>query len=180
MAGPIMTEQVQNARDDSADFETTVSDQDRLDLRVWLRLLTCSNLIEGQVRRQLRESFETTLPRFDILAQLDRAPGGLTMGELSRRTMVTNGNVTGLVNRLESEKLVARATDADDHRVQHVRLTAAGSRAFSAMADTHRGWIEAMTAGMNGKSLGQLYGLLGALKESLLAYPAGTAKGGRG
>lgn len=170
----------QTARDGSADYETTVSDQDRLDLRVWLRLLTCSNLIEGHVRRRLRESFNTTLPRFDILAQLDRAPGGLTMGDLSRRTMVTNGNVTGLVNRLEAEKLVVRATDADDHRVQQVRLTAAGSRAFGQMAETHHSWIETMTAGMDGKSLARLYGLLGALKESLLEYPAETVKGGKG
>ena len=175
-----MAGQARSARNGSADFETTVSDQDRLDLRVWLRLLTCSNLIEGHVRRRLRESFNTTLPRFDILAQLDRAPGGLTMGELSRRMMVTNGNVTGLVNRLEAEKLVARATDADDHRVQHVRLTGAGSRAFGLMAEGHRGWIETMTAGMNGKSLARLYGLLGALKESLLEYPADTVKGGKG
>ena len=90
------------------DFETGLSDDDRLELRVWLRLLACTNRIDQGVRRGLREAFEITLPRFDLLAQLDRASDGLTMGELSRRLMVTNGNVTGLIDRLVGEGLVER------------------------------------------------------------------------
>ena len=69
----------------------------RSELRLWLRLLTCTTLIEGEVRRRLRQEFDVTLPRFDLMAQLDKAPGGMTLGELSRRMMVSNGNVTGLV-----------------------------------------------------------------------------------
>src|ERR1700738_5660109 len=63
------------------------------ELRLWLRLLTCTTLIEGEVRRRLRQEFDVTLPRFDLMAQLDKAPGGMTLGELSRRVMVSNGNV---------------------------------------------------------------------------------------
>ena len=83
-----------------ADRESAAASADKLELRVWLRLLTCTNLIERHVRAKLRESFATTLPRFDLLAQLDRAPDGLAMGELSSRLMVTNGNVTALADAL--------------------------------------------------------------------------------
>lgn len=159
-------------RAETADFETTVSEADGLDLRAWLRLLTCSNLIEGNVRRGLRESFETTLPRFDVLAQLERAPDGLTMGELSRRLMVTGGNVTGLTARLVSEGLVEREADARDHRVQRVRLTATGARVFAQWAGAHRDWIANMTAGVDQKDMARLYDLLGKLKASVLESTA--------
>src|SRR5437016_12292923 len=91
------------------DAETKVAERPadhEAELRLWLRLLTCTTLIEGEVRRRLREHFDVTLPRFDLLAQLDRAPNGITLGELSQRMMVTNGNITGLVDRLEDQGLV--------------------------------------------------------------------------
>ena len=75
-------------------------------LRVWLQLLTCTTLIERHVRERLRERFDITLPRFDMMAQLDREPRGLKMSELSRRLMVTGGNVTGLTDQLVAEGLV--------------------------------------------------------------------------
>src|SRR6478735_2858684 len=90
----------------------TSAEQGTASLRSWLRLLECSTLVEGEVRRRLRDEFDTTLPRFDLLAQLDlaqreRVPG-LTMSELSRRLMVTNGNLTSLVERLVHERLISR------------------------------------------------------------------------
>ena len=116
------------------------------DLRIWLRLLACTNLIESRVRKGLRERFQTTLPRFDLLAQLDRAADGLTMGELSRRLMVSNGNVTGLIDRLVAEGLVERRPDETDRRAQRVRLTGTGKRTFDAMTPVHQAWIaEALT-----------------------------------
>src|SRR3546814_9820640 len=93
----------------SNDRETAASRDDKLELRLWLRLLTCSSLIERDVRNALRERFDTTLPRFDLLAQLDRAPDGLTMSELSARMMVSNGNITGLTDRLVDEGPIGRA-----------------------------------------------------------------------
>jgi DNA-binding MarR family transcriptional regulator len=104
----------------SADFESGVGTADRMELRVWLRLLTCCNLIESKVRQRLNQTFETTLPRFDILAQLERAGAPISMSELSRRMMVTNGNITGLVERLVAEGLVDRTAAAKDRRVQMV------------------------------------------------------------
>jgi DNA-binding MarR family transcriptional regulator len=160
--------------DDSAtarkgDYETAVSADDHLDVRIWLRLLTCTNMIEGRVRRNLREEFDFTLPRFDLLAQLDRAETGLTMGELSRRLMVSNGNVTGLIDRLVGEGLVARKPAPADRRAQMVTLTAAGRKAFDAMWPQHQRWINAMLAGLNRKELEALFALLGKLKQSLAA-----------
>ena len=98
-------------------------------LRLWLRLLTCTQLVEKQVRTQLRERFDTTLPRFDLMAQLERAPDGLKMNELSRRMMVTGGNVTGITDQLVAEGLVDRVDVAGDRRAYRVRLTAQGPQA---------------------------------------------------
>lgn len=149
------------------DRESALVSDDKLELKLWLRLLTCSNLIEGEVRARLREAFATTLPRFDLLAQLDRAPDGLTMGELSSRLMVSNGNVTGLTDALEGEGLVSRAPEPNDRRSLRIRLTAAGKRAFDAMTPTHEQWIDQMVGGLSRAEMAHLLELLGKLKQSV-------------
>ena len=145
----------------------------REQLRLWLRLLACTNLIESRVRSRLRQDFGTTLPRFDMLAQLDAAgadaPNGLTMGELSRRLMVTNGNLTGLTERLVQEGLVRRKSSAKDRRQQRVSLTPQGRRALAAMAGDHKRWIDAMFTGLDAQEVTQLYQLMGRLKDSVQA-----------
>ena len=150
----------------AADREAATSQDDRLDLRTWLRLLTCTTLVERTVRARLRDKFDTTLPRFEVLAQLDRAPDGLAMGELSARLMVTNGNVTGLVDRLVTDGLVERHAAADDRRRAVVRLSPAGRRAFDRMAPAHAAWIADMFAGLDREASASLYGLLADLKQS--------------
>ena len=152
-----------------SDYETALSTDDRLELRLWLRLLTCSNLIDGRVRRGLRDQFDTTLPRFDLLAQLDRAPGGLSLSELSRRLMVSNGNMTGLVERLAAEGLIESRPQADDRRAQLVRLTAAGKRVFDAMTPIHEAWIAEMLKDLDRRDMALLYALLGKLKRAVAA-----------
>lgn len=152
---------------DRTDRESGLARDDKLELRVWLRLLTCANLVEGQVRNGLRETFEITLPRFDLLAQLDRAPDGLTMGELSNRLMVSNGNVTGLTERLVSEGLVARLPSTRDRRESRVKLTAQGKRIFDRMTPVHERWIDELFAGLSRTEMAQLLELLGKLKSSL-------------
>lgn len=138
-------------------------------LRLWLRLLTCAHHIEAGVRDGLRREFDTTLPRFDVLAALDRFPEGLTMGELSRWLLVSNGNVTGLVTRLESEGLIEKVRSAKDRRSTRVKLTAAGAKAFAGMAEAHEGWIDQLFAGLEPAEAEQLLELLGTLKDSLAA-----------
>jgi DNA-binding MarR family transcriptional regulator len=153
----------------ATDRESALARDDKLELRVWLRLLTCSNLIEGRVRAGLREDFSITLPRFDLLAQLDRAADGLTMGELSDRLMVSNGNITGLVERLVGEGLIARAPSPGDRRRSRVKLTLAGKRAFDAMTPTHERWIDDLFAGLSRTEMADLLGLLAKLKRSIQA-----------
>ncbi len=142
------------------------------DLRVWLRLLACTNLIETRVRKGLREGFDTTLPRFDLMAQLDRAPDGLTMGELSRLLMVSNGNVTGLIDRLAAEGMVERRPDETDRRAQLVRLTDAGKAAFDAMTPVHENWISHAMTSLNATEKAQLLSLLTKLKSALTGEDA--------
>lgn len=149
--------------------DTTV--EARLALRAWLRLLACSNLIERSVRQQLRDKFETTLPRFDVLAQLDAAAHekrrGLTMSDLSRRLMVTNGNLTSLIERLVRERLVSRTAVATDRRAQLVKLTPQGKAALDAMTPDHQRWIDSMFSALTHDERAQLHHLLGKLKASL-------------
>ncbi|HLJ64927.1 MAG TPA: MarR family transcriptional regulator, partial [Stellaceae bacterium] len=115
------------------DRESALARDSKLELKLWLRLLTCANLIEGEVRSRLRAEFATTLPRFDILAQLDRTPDGLTMGQLSARLMVSNANITGLVDTLVREGQVSRSPEPGDRRALRIRLTDEGKRFFDTM-----------------------------------------------
>lgn len=149
-----------------ADRESGLGRDVRLEIRVWLRLLTCTRLIETAVRAQMRATFGTTLPRFDLLAQLDRAPEGLAMSELSSRLMVTNGNVTGLTDALVREGLVERTPDPKDRRSLRIRLTEAGKREFDAMTPAHALWIDRLMAGLSHAEMTQLLELLGKLKRS--------------
>ncbi len=121
----------------SGDRETAVAEDDNIELRVWLRLLSCTNRIERSVRQELRDSFDVTWPCFDLMSQLERASAGLTMEELSRRLMVTGGNVTGLIDRLVAEGLVQRSPMPNDRRANLVRLTEAGLVAFREMLPRH-------------------------------------------
>lgn len=134
-------------------------------LRLWLRLLTCTQLVEKQVRSQLRERFDTTLPRFDLMAQLERAPDGLKMNELSRRMMVTGGNVTGITDQLVAEGLVARVDVAGDRRAYRVCLTAKGRKLFDEMACQHERWIVEAFSALSEKDVATLHKLLGRVKD---------------
>jgi DNA-binding MarR family transcriptional regulator len=110
-------------------------------LRLWIRLLRASRTIEAELRERLRKEFDTTLPRFDVMAALYRQPEGMLMSDLSRFLLVSNGNVTGIVDRLVSEGLVARARRNGDRRTSMVRLTEAGTEQFRTLAAAHEGWI---------------------------------------
>ncbi|WP_431151697.1 MarR family winged helix-turn-helix transcriptional regulator [Acidovorax facilis] len=134
-------------------------------LRLWLRLLTCTQLIEKQVRSHLRAQFDTTLPRFDLMAQLERAPDGMKMKELSRRMMVTSGNITGITDQLVAEGLVERMDVEGDRRAYLVRLTPQGREQFNTMARQHEQWIVEAFAALGERDIATLYRLLGKVKE---------------
>ncbi|WP_245150615.1 MarR family winged helix-turn-helix transcriptional regulator [Pollutimonas harenae] len=151
------------------DLESRAAPEDHQDLRLWLRMLTCCNLIESELRSRLRTEYETTLPRFDLMAQLLRVPGGMKMSELSRHMMVTNGNITGITDQLEKEGLVERVKVASDRRSSLIRLTTKGKRIFRKMAQSHEEWVRAMLGGLSEKSRNNLFEALGELK--LLAQP---------
>lgn len=155
------------------DRESRLAQSDHEALRLWLRLLTCTSLIETSVRSELRRDFNCTLPRFDLLSQLERHPEGLRMGELSRRMMVTGGNVTGIADQLVKEGLVTREAPPDDRRAFVVRLTPAGRKAFMRMAEAHEAWVARLFAGLLAPERRQLHALLAKLKESVSASARG-------
>ena len=153
--------------DPMVDPESRVHDTHHDALRLWLRLFTCTQLIERVIRARLRRDFNTTLPRFDLMAQLQRNPDGLKMGELSKRLLVTGANVTGITDQLVGEGLVKRESIEGDRRAFSVRLTPKGKRVFDAMAAAHERWVIELTAGMNDSKRNALYSLLGQFKRGL-------------
>jgi DNA-binding MarR family transcriptional regulator len=132
-------------------------------LRLWLRLLRATRTTEAELRERLRTGHDSTLPRFDVLATLDRYPDGLRMSELSAHLKVSNGNVTGIVERLVGEWLAERATVEGDRRAQRVRLTEAGRARFARMAAEHEAWIDQIFAGLDEAELDTMIGLLGRI-----------------
>lgn len=146
------------------------------ELRLWLRLLTCSNLIESEIRTRLRERFDVTLPRFDLMAQLDRAPSGMTLSEVSQRMMVTNGNVTHVVDKLMAAGAITRRASKTDRRAQVISLTEAGRAEFRAMATEHEAWLARLFGGLNPDELRQLMALLARAKASVHAATVGARR----
>ena len=141
------------------DAETKVAETDHKDeLRLWLRLFTCTSLIEAEVRRRLRKQFGETLPRFDLMAQLERVEDGMTLGEVSKRMMVSAGNVTSLVER---------RTDPNDRRSHLIRLTKSGRKHFGRMAAAHQSWVAGLLAGMSHDDMQAAMRELAKVKESV-------------
>lgn len=155
--------------DEVLDVESRLTEDNHQSLKLWLRMLSCTTLIETEIRTRLRTEFGITLPRFDLMAQLDRHPEGLRMGELSKRMMVTSANVTGIVNLLEQEGLVARDAVPGDGRAYSVRLTPAGRRSFKRMAARHEGWIIELMSGLQENERATLMATLSTLKRGLSA-----------
>jgi DNA-binding MarR family transcriptional regulator len=154
------------------DRESAATTGDHHALRLWLRLMTCTQLIEREVRARLRERFNTTLPRFDLMSQLWRWPEGLKMNELSRHLMVTGGNVTGIVDPLQAEGLVERVAEPEDRRAWRVRLTRDGRKAFAEMARAHEEWIVELLEGLTRREQAEIYRLLGQMKRVTLEATA--------
>ena len=148
----------------ATDVETRIASEDHAAIRLWLRMFAANRLIETRMRRLLLERYGTTLPRFDLMAQLERVRGGLKMGELSKRMMVTGGNVTGITDMLEREGLVERVDDPGDRRAWRVKLTPAGRRAFVRMAREHERWIVEAFGALGAREMAAMAGFLGRLK----------------
>ncbi len=157
------------------DLEARIHSEHPEALRLWLRLLTCTQIVEKQVRSQLRERFDTTLPRFDLMAQLERAPDGLKMNELSRRMMVTGGNVTGITDQLVAEGLVDRVDVQGDRRAYRVRLTGKGRKLFHDMAREHEEWVVGAFAGLSNRDVATLHRLLGKVKDYARSHAAAAS-----
>lgn len=118
-------------------------------LRLWVNLLRTTRFVEAELREEMRTMYGSTLPRFDVMSALERHSDGLLMGRLSRQLMVSNGNVTGIVERLVADGLVDRLPVEGDRRATLVRLSPAGSAAFAAMAAEHERWVDRRLAGVD-------------------------------
>lgn len=149
------------------DFESTVGNDEDLEIRLWLRLLSCVSLMEQEIREKLRTTFGITIARFEVLAQLYRVDTGLAMKELSDRLMVSKGNVTGLINRMDEAGLIDRRRNPTDGRAQMVRLTAKGRKLFDTMRPLHNQWFRDMMHGLGHRDMKLLHDLLQTLKLNL-------------
>ena len=155
---------------DAADMEILVQGTrkgQKTQLRLWLRMLSITKLVSQEIRRRLRTEFDATLPQFDLLAQLYREPDGLRLGEISRRTMVTNGNITGLADRLEADGLIQREALDGDRRVTVAKLTRKGRETFAVMAKTHEGWLRELMADVDDPTIDEALSRLAEVKSSV-------------
>ncbi|PHZ84050.1 MarR family winged helix-turn-helix transcriptional regulator [Paremcibacter congregatus] len=153
------------------------TDVDTKKLGLWLRLISNSHMVEKEVRNLFRSEYGVTLPRFDLMSALFREPGGLTMGELSRRLLVSNGNVTGIVERLQKEGLVKRWVLPTDRRIYSVGLTPKGRAEFKDMADSHRQWISGIFGDIEQDELDQMIHTMDRLREVLRERKAQNTEG---
>ena len=149
------------------DLETRARRGDHQALRLWLRLLSCTVRIENKIRLRLRREFNTTLPRFDLMAQLERSSDGLRMNEISRRLMVSGGNVTGITDQLEREGLVARTPCPGDRRAFTVKLTPTGLKRFREMAARNELWIIELLGGLSRDEKEAMIEQLGKVKNHI-------------
>lgn len=136
-------------------------------LRTWLRLLSCETVIEQQLRTLLRQNFSVTLPQFDVLSELERAGDPLTMSQLSKELMVSNGNVTGVIDRLEKTGFVKRVRAEHDRRIQFIELTAKGRKEFNRMASRHERWVAELLSELSMTDMDQLQDLLLKARQSV-------------
>jgi len=134
-------------------------------LRLWIRLLRATHVVEAELRDRLKREFDTTLPRFDVLAALYRERGGMLMSDLSRYLLVSNGNVTGIVDRLVSDGLIVRARREGDRRTSIVRLTEAGVALFERMARAHESWIAELLGSLEEDEVRRLSGMLRSFRS---------------
>lgn len=141
---------------------------------LWRRWQICVHLLDASIRKALRTEFHTTPPRFTLMAQLASAPEGLKMKELSRRMMVTGGNVTSVTDQLVDSGWVVRVSDAGDRRACKVCLTPLGQRQLQRMSRQHEAWVMALFASFSDRDRAMLYALLGKVKDRLEAGPAPT------
>ena len=136
-------------------------------LRLWLRLLKASRLIEDEIRRRLRNEFGSTLPRFDVMSALARAPDGMKMSEISKLLRVSNGNITGIVDKLTEEGLALRVAVPGDRRAHLVRLTPQGQTAFETQAATHEAWVDEILGGLDADDVDGMAQRLDQLNDTL-------------
>ena len=136
-------------------------------LRTWLRLLSCETVIERQLRTLLRQNFSVTLPQFDVLSELERSGDPLTMSQLSKELMVSNGNVTGVIDRLEKTGFVKRVRAEHDRRIQYIELTTKGGYEFDRMASQHERWLADLLSDLSLSEMGKLQQLLLKTRQSV-------------
>ncbi len=165
-----------HANHEALDLETRARKGDHQALRLWLRLLSCTVRIENKIRLRLRREFNTTLPRFDLMAQLERSAGGLRMSELSQRLMVSGGNVTGITDQLEREGFVSRTACPGDRRAFTVKLTDTGLKRFREMAAQHELWIAELLGGLSRDEKEAMINELGKLKMHINQASSVTSK----
>ncbi len=161
-----MSELERSEPEPALDLASRLTQDHHQSLKLWLRMLSCTVRIENEIRSRMRASFDITLPRFDLMAQLDKVPEGMTLSDVSKRMMVSNGNVTGLVERLVESGHLDRRTSDTDRRVQVIRLTKAGRAEFRRMAAEHQTWIADIFSDLSPKDVRELMRLLAKTKGS--------------
>jgi DNA-binding MarR family transcriptional regulator len=159
---------------DGLGFEARSATSDHAALKLWLRMLACTTQMESEIRRRLRVRFDTSLARFDYMAQLYRESEGLRMKDLSSHLMVSGANVTAITDELERDGLVVRSSSPTDRRSWILNMTPKGREQFEVMATEHEQWVLELFACLDAPTVAQMYQQLGGLRVHMLNSQAGT------
>lgn len=152
------------------DLETRLQPTACSHLRTWFRLLSCTKLLENEIRSRLRKEFNTTLPRYDMLSHLEKHPEGILMGDLSRHLLVTNGNITGIADQLIKEGMVQRIKPLEDRRRSLLKLTAKGKKTVTTIHTAHHDWICSVFGKLSDTDIQHFLKNLNLLKTHSLSF----------
>jgi DNA-binding MarR family transcriptional regulator len=152
---------------DSIDRHPSIVEGEKNDrVRFWIRLLRASRQIEAELRERLKANFDTTLPRFDVMAVLYRSPNGMLMGDLSRVLLISGGGLTVIIDRLVQEGIVTRSQREGDRRTSIVRLTDEGRELFEQMSKAYKDWISTAMSSIDSEEARQLADCLRAFRST--------------
>lgn len=118
--------------------EANLSRRQKAETRFWLQILNVHHLIYNDLNARLINESGLSIAKFDVLAQLYRFPEGISMGALSKKLKVTNGNVSGLVTRLEADGYVRRSVEPNDRRSFRASITPVGKAVFEKAMAKHQ------------------------------------------
>jgi DNA-binding MarR family transcriptional regulator len=113
----------------------------------WMALVRTYARLWDQVEAQMRHDSGLTMPRYDVLMQLDMAGGRLGLTELAASIVLSPSGLSKLLDRMEASELIRREPDPRDARSTFARITPRGRSLVRKARDRHHEWLQQVVGG---------------------------------